>query len=109
MKKRMRSSKGIAMGVRPMANALVLIVEPHDDDDEQYVARFVENNEPLISYIPAVMLNLIGYMAGCKLLEQGHDPEKQIRVRLAGSDHDLLNCTLGVAAAQPIPNYAAPG
>ncbi len=57
MKKRMRSSKGIAMGVRPMANALVLIVEPHDDDDEQYVARFVENNEPLISYIPAVMLN----------------------------------------------------
>ncbi len=99
--------KRIAMGVRSMSNAMVLTVEPHYDDEDQLCARF-DDGSPLISFIPAAMLNLIGFMIGVRLLEDGHDPEKRIRVRLAGSDHDLLNSTIGVAAAPPIPNVAAP-
>jgi hypothetical protein len=105
--RRKKHSQGIALGVRSMLNDLVLIVREHDDDPEQYVASF-ENGDPCIAHIPAVMLNLIGFMVGCRLLEQGHDPEKRIIVRLAGADYSLLDCTLGVAAARPLPNVEHP-
>lgn len=106
--KRGKIPKGaaIALGV-PMSNDLILTVEEHYDDCEQLCARF-DDGSPLISFIPAAMLNLIGFMIGVRLLEDGHDPAKRIRVHLAGSDYDLLNCTLGVAAAPPLPNVEHP-
>jgi hypothetical protein len=108
MKHRKIPNGGFAMGIhRPGSDALVLTVEQHYDDEDQLCARF-DDGSPLISFIPAGMLNLIGFMIGVRLLEDGHDPAKRIRVRLAGSDHDLLNSTIGVAAAPPLPNVEHP-
>jgi hypothetical protein len=103
----MKTQRRIAMGVRPMANALVLTVEQHYDDDEQLCARF-EDGSPCIAYIPSSMLFLVGHMAACKLLAEGYDPDRHLLVRLRGADYDLISAPLGCAAAQPLVNYDKP-
>lgn len=87
--------------------AIVVGVEEHFDDPDQLCARFT-NGDPVISYIPAAMIGLIGHMCACRLLEQGCDPKRELIVTLVGADHELLRAPLGCAAAKPLVNYAEP-
>ena len=87
---------------------LSLVIEQHYDDDTQYVARWASNGDPVVSYVPEAMWDLIGYMAARRLMEEGHNPEKRIRVRLAGADFTMMDCTLGQAAATPLINFDKP-
>ncbi len=107
--KRMRKiPKGaIAMGVQTMYDNIELTVTPHDDDDSQYVVREA-NGDPVVSYVPEAMWDLIGYMVARRLMEQGLDPDRHLVIRLAGADFVMMHCTLGQAAATPLINFNAP-
>ena len=93
----------IAMGVLPMYNDIELTVEPHYDDDTQYVAR-LPNGDPQISYVPEELLDLIPWMAARRLLAAGYDVDRLLVVHLVGSDREMMRRPLGVACATPIPD-----
>lgn len=99
----------VAMGIsRPKSDELVLTIEEHEDDPSQYVARWEASGEPVVSYIPSAMWDIIPWMAARRLMEQGLDPDRMFIVRLVGADFIMMRCTLGQAAATPLVNFAAP-
>ena len=92
----------------PRSDDLNLVIEQHYDDDTQYVARWASSGDPVVSYIPEAMWDIIGFMAARRLMEQGMIPRNGFCVRLAGADFTMMDCTLGQAAATPVINFAAP-
>jgi hypothetical protein len=84
-----------------------LLVEQHPDDEGQFAAYGKDGN-PVISFVPEEMLDLVPYMAARSLLAKGFDVERILVVSLLGSDRVMLRRPLGVAAATPLPNDAAP-
>jgi hypothetical protein len=84
-----------------------LSVEQHSDDEGNYAA-YGTDGEPTIAFVPEEMLDLIPYMCARRLLAKGFDVERVLVVRLLGFDRDMLREPLGVAAATPLPNRAAP-
>jgi hypothetical protein len=69
--------------------------EPRDDGSDKI---FLAN-------IPLSWLDLIAYMVARKLLHEGrYDVERQLIVRLQGSDRELMRAPLGVVAATSLLN-----
>jgi hypothetical protein len=86
---------------------ITLTVEVHSDDADQYAA-YGTDGDAVISYIPEELVDLIPYMCARRLLAKGFDVERMLVVNMLGSDRVMLRRPLGVAAATPLPNDAAP-
>ena len=84
-----------------------LTVKPHPDDHCLYAACWSEGDAQ-IDNIPEIWIDLIPFMIARKLLSQGNNPDRLLIVRLEGADYELMRAPLGVAAATPLINTAAP-
>jgi hypothetical protein len=55
-----------------------------------------------LANIPLAWLDIIPFMVARKLLnEGGYDVDRELIVKLQGSDHDLIHAPLGLVAAPP--------
>lgn len=84
-----------------------ITVVPQREDHCRYRACWPDG-ETLLAQVPETFLDLIGFMLARRLLEQGYAVERILIVRLQGADFELMRAPLGVAAAPPLVNYAAP-
>jgi hypothetical protein len=60
------------------------------------------------NYTASWLEGLMGFFIARKLLECGHQVERELIVRLQGADFELFRAPLGAAAATPLINYTAP-
>jgi hypothetical protein len=73
--------------------------EPRDDGSDKI---FLAN-------IPLSWLDIVAYMVARKLLDEGgYDVDRQLIVKLQGSDRELMRAPLGVVAATPLLNTDKP-
>lgn len=90
-----------------VSDDIVLTVSSHENDDHVF-AVYDAAGEPIVSFIPEEMLDITPWMAARRLLIQGLDPDRMLVVRLVGADFEMLRCSLGIAAATPLPNVEHP-
>lgn len=91
-----------------LAEPIEITVTTYDHDPTLYMATWDRGAGPMLHFIPEMFLDLIGFMTARALLIGGCDPDQELVVRLRGSDCEMLRAPLGVCAATPLPNFAAP-
>jgi hypothetical protein len=107
--RRKHSKEAIAMGIvkHSVSDDIVLTVTSHVNDDHVYAA-YDAAGEPIVSFVAEELLDLVPWLAARRLLVQGLDPDRMLVVKLVGADYLMLHCTLGQAAATPLPNLEHP-
>jgi hypothetical protein len=73
--------------------------EPRDDGlDKIFLAN-----------IPLSWLDIVGFMIARKLVDEGgYALDRELIIKLQGSDRDLMHAPLGVVAATPLPKTDKP-
>jgi hypothetical protein len=67
--------------------------------------RDVGSDKIFLANIPLSWLDIISFMIARKLVDEGgYDVERELVVRLQGSDRDLMHAPLGIVAATPLLN-----
>ena len=73
--------------------------EPRDDGSDKI---FLAN-------IPLSWIDIVSFMIARKLVDEGgYELDRELIVKLQGSDHDLVHAPLGVVAATPWLNFDKP-
>lgn len=80
------------------------MVEPHEDCFHRVRWDDGETNTVMLSNIPEIWLDFIGFMVARRLLKYDYSPDRPLIVRLQGADFELIRCPLGIA---PL-NFAKP-
>jgi hypothetical protein len=58
-----------------------------------------------LANIPSSWLDVVAFLVARKLMDEGgYDVDRQLIIRMQGSDRDLMRASIGVLAATPLPN-----
>jgi hypothetical protein len=88
-------------------------VEPQDEyryrvryDAWNYLApRDDGKDKHFLSNIPLSWIDIIGFMVARKLIDEGgYELDRELVVKLQGSDRELMHAPLGIAANTPMLN-----
>jgi hypothetical protein len=88
-------------------NPIELNVSPHSDNTMLYMACW-NDGDVFLNGIDEIWIDLLPFLIARKLLSQGYDPARPLIVRLQGADYIFMQAPLGVVAATPLLNTAAP-